>query len=160
MKARAIVGAAAVTAAVMAAAPAFAGWSAAGVGKAAVKAGSVSAPTNVHITACTATNKSSNNVTGTVTVTWTVSASSIVSGQKLFRGDTASPVVYAGSAVATIGNNTTASATVNYTSLAAGAYTIGVQGTTASVWASPTAGSNNTFNPSTAGGSNGSCTVV
>ena len=159
MKAGTIVSAAAVMAAVMTAAPAFAAWSATGTGRGAVKAGSVAAPTNVHITACTASGKASGNVTGTVTVTWTVSASSLVTGQKLFRGDTSNPVVYNVTALTTIGNNTTSSVTVNYSSLAPAAYTIGVQGTTANLWVSPTAGSNNTFNPSTAG-ANGSCSVV
>lgn len=139
------------------AAPAIAaaGWPASGGGVAAAKGGTIAAPTTVHITGCTASGKAAGIVSGTVTLTWTVSTGPLVTGQKVFQGNNASPVVYNGTAAATFANNTTATTTFNY-SLAAGTYTVGVQGTTAHNWVSVIAGSNNTFVPTTAG-SNGGC---
>src|SRR4051794_41451212 len=109
---------------------AYAAWSASAAG-AGGKAGglTLAKPTSVHITACTASNKSGQTITGTVTVTWTVSADAKITGQRVMLGDTAATPNYS-TTLSTIANNTTASATVN-TSLNASTYTIGIRGTTA-----------------------------
>ena len=83
-------------------------------------------------------------------MTWHVSTDSRATGQKTYIGSTPNT---------TIGNNTTASATLSYSSLAPGSYTTGVQTTTASNWTSAIANSSNTFNPTTAG-SSGGCSVA
>jgi hypothetical protein len=135
---------------------AYATWSGSAAGAGAKGGGlTLAKPTNVRITACTATGKSGQNITATLTVTWTVSTDAKIIGERVMIGDTATPANYS-TTLATFAGNTTASSSPPPFTVAANTYTIGIRGTTATNWVA-TGGSNNTFTLSTAG-SNGTCT--
>jgi hypothetical protein len=150
MSRRLIVATGASAVVLLSATPALAAWSTSGSGSATATGLTLAAPTGVTITGCTASDKTiAAQISGTVTLTWTRSTSSLVTGSQTLSID--------GVANTTV-SATTTTTTLNYVKLAAGPHQVEVQGMSGSNWKTAAAASGNTFTLATSG-PNGSCNV-